>query len=73
MSEAQTKPQPGGTESVDVRAELKQNVSQEFATALSEQTSLTDNQREALKGLVNDEKANVTSILQALATPEDEQ
>lgn len=61
------------TESIDVRAELKKNLSEEFATALSQQAALTDNQRRILAALVNDESASPTSILQALANPEDKQ
>jgi len=68
-----TTPQPTQSESVDVRAELKKNLSEEFATALSQQSALTDNQRQALAALVNDESASATSILQALANPEDKQ
>ncbi len=69
----QTEPTLPAVESVDVRAELKKNVVEEFVTALSEQAALTDCQRKKLAELVNDETASATSILQTLSIPEDQQ
>jgi|GEM_PF-5464886 len=57
---------------IDVRAELKKNLAEEFTEALSAQTNLTDHQREALIEAVNNNQVTATSILQVISVVEDQ-
>lgn len=58
-------------EPIDVRAELKKNLAEEFTSALSAQETLTDVQRAALIESVKTEQVTATSILQILNEAED--
>jgi hypothetical protein len=55
----------------DVRAELKRNLAEEFASALALQEGLTDVQRRLMHSLVTNQQISSAAILQALRSTED--
>ena len=59
------------TEAIDLRAELRNNLADEFKTGLSSCTALTDSQRTALSDSVNEGSLTTASILQTLSDVED--
>jgi hypothetical protein len=71
MKEAQPLLNEREARKLDVRAELKRNLAQEFAAALAIQEGLTDIQRRLLHSLVTDHQVSSMAILQALRSTED--
>jgi hypothetical protein len=51
---------------IDLRTELRSHLTDEFNTALSSCTALTDNQRSALSAAVSEGTVTTAAILQAL-------
>ncbi len=72
MSEAEVEePDLTPTEPIDLRAELKKNLVEEFKAELSAQQSLSENQRIALVESVATGETTASSILQTLSEAED--
>ena len=63
----------GETRQVDVRAELKKSLAEEFTAALALQEGLTDIQRRLLRSLITEQQISSAAILQALRSTEDQQ
>jgi hypothetical protein len=75
MSETQEfEPTANETEArqLDVRAELKKNLAEEFSAALAQQDALTEVQRSLLHSLITEQQISSTAILQRLRSTENQ-